>query len=671
MKKLAIICVGKNTSATVQDQLENLIGNRVSISSYICSEITQSIHADLAVFCSPEAYAEGHTHLDSECPVIVARRSINYHEVDPLLDLPPNTEVLLVSDLLTAAQETILLLTTLGFDHIRYRPYAPGLRDYPRLKIAVTPGEVGLVPGFVEKIIDIKSRIIDITTVVEILHKLSLLDEKANLLSANYVRNIIDLIKKTKLSTNISNKVKTQLQTIINTVHDGVIAIDDKKYISVINPVAGEFLGLNIKEILGKTIDHMPDQNIVEIFNDPNHEKEVFINVNNHHLVANIAEIREGNRASGMVATFKDVSEIQRVEEELRLKMAKQLHVARYTLEQVQGESEIVKTTVEFARKIAPSNASILIQGESGTGKELLAQGIHNVSSRKNGPFIAINFAALTESLLESELFGYDEGAFTGARRGGSPGLFEQAHRGTIFLDEVGDAPLSFQVKILRVLQEMQVRRIGGTRLIPIDVRVISATNRNLKELIAKGAFRQDLYYRLNVLPIMLPPLKRRKPDIITLAKKFYAKYFSPQEPIIPAESYFGLISPHFLAYDWPGNIRELQNVVEYLVNICPEKIPTPGMLPEALQNRNNSKNNQIADQGRTIYRLILQEIIKHNSCGKPIGRRSLSTTLSLPESVIRKSITIMENEGFLRVGKGRKGLEIIDIAKLENLELW
>ena len=196
MKRVAIISKGRNTCISMQEQLESFIGNQVSISGYLCTEITQSIDADLAVFSSKEAYSDGHIHISPACPAIVARRSINYDEIDQLLDLPANIDVLLVSDLLIAAQETILLLQTLGFNHIRYHPYVPGLRDYPRLKIAVTPGEAGLVPGFVEKIIDIKSRPIDITTFVEILYSLSILNEKANLLSANYERNIIDLIKK-------------------------------------------------------------------------------------------------------------------------------------------------------------------------------------------------------------------------------------------------------------------------------------------------------------------------------------------------------------------------------------------------------------------------------------------------------------------------------------------
>ncbi|MPM63174.1 Anaerobic nitric oxide reductase transcription regulator NorR [bioreactor metagenome] len=306
---------------------------------------------------------------------------------------------------------------------------------------------------------------------------------------------------------------------------------------------------------------------------------------------------------------------------------------------------------------MAVSPSPILIQGESGTGKELVAQGIHNSSPRKNGPFIAVNFAALTESLLESELFGYEEGSFTGARRGGQAGLFEQAHKGTIFLDEVGDAPLPSQIKILRVLQEKQVRRIGSSKITPIDVRVIAATNHNLRDLIAKGLFRQDLYYRLNVLPIKLPPLRARKQDILLLGKAFYNNYFNNAPPL-PAQDYFKFVAPYLLAYEWPGNIRELQNVLEYLINLCPDVPPKPDSLPEELRIGNNvaATNNT---NHQDLRNQVIQEIKQANNLGVSIGRRSLSAALKLSENTVRSILSSLQTDRLIIVGRGRKGLQI------------
>ncbi|MEN6564814.1 MAG: sigma 54-interacting transcriptional regulator [Veillonellales bacterium] len=658
MKSLAIVSQGKNTCLALQEQLKKLLGNRVKITGYyVDGNMADNISADVVVISGKHSFKEALPRINPKCPIILARRAINYHEVDQLFDLPANTDVLLVNDLLSSAQETISLLIALGIDHIKYHSYAPGMKNYPHLKIAITPGEVNLIPACVEQVIDIKSRVIDLTTLTEILQKLSILDNKANYLSANYLRDIIELIKKSKYSTNVSNKIKNQLQTIINTVHDGIIAVDNEKRISVFNPVAETLFGLKAVEAAGSTIAQLPGGKNLAFFNTLSCENETFVKINHHHVIVNAAKIHEEATELGTVYTFKDVSEIQRLEEELRRKLVSQLHVARYTFDHILGKSHIIAHTVELARKMAASTAPILILGESGTGKELLAQGIHNASPRKSGPFVAVNFAAMTENLLESELFGYEEGSFTGARKGGSAGLFEQAHKGTLFLDEVGDAPLPFQVKLLRVLQEKQVRRIGGSRIIPIDVRVITATNRDLKKLIANNTFRQDLYYRLNVLPIKMPSLKDRKADILLLAESFYNAHCRQQKNTIPADIYLGRIAAQFLSYDWPGNIRELQNAIEYLVTISPDRPPSPSMLSEELQSTHTSLN---APEHQNLEPMILNTIAKFNEQKTPVGRRSLAAALSLPESEVRKSLSHLQREGLIQINKGRRGLTVL-----------
>ena len=656
MKTLVLISKGKNTCLALQKQLQHLLGEKVNIkSSYIDGSFDKKIKGDLVLFSGRHAYLHAHGFVEPGCPVILARRSINHHELDQLFDLPAGTNALLVNDLPTSTRETIDLLKALGIDHINYTPYSPGIKRFPPLKLAITPGESDLVPPCAERIIDIKTRTIDITTLVEVLDKLSLLDEKANLLSALYLQDIITLIKRSKQNTAISTKMKNQLQTILNTVHDGIIATDQQQHITVFNPVAEKLWALDAGQMIGRSFSSLPLATIAEPFDGKNTEKESFIKINHHHVVMNAAAILDNGRQKGIVYTFKDVSEIQRLEEELRRKLVSQLHIARYTLDQIQGISTPVKNAVALARKMAGANAPILIQGESGTGKELFAQGIHNASPRKKAPFIAFNFAALPENLLESELFGYEEGSFTGARKGGSAGLFEQAHKGTIFLDEVGDAPLSFQVKILRVLQEKQVRRIGSSRLIPVDVRVIAATNTGLKDLVQKNLFRRDLYYRLNVLPLKLPPLKHRQEDILLLAQDFYNTYCTHPGKL-PAETYFRLLAPCLLAYDWPGNIRELQNIVEYLSHISPDQPPTPDLLPEELTAGNYTVNIQY-DQNQSISDRILTEIARCNQQNRPVGRRSLAAGLALPESVVRKAIQELEQTGRISVRKGRKGL--------------
>lgn len=239
---------------------------------------------------------------------------------------------------------------------------------------------------------------------------------------------------------------------------------------------------------------------------------------------------------------------------------------SRISFDDIRGKSEAMLNLKNTARRIARSSSTILITGETGTGKEMLARAIHHQSERRDGPFVAINCAGIPDSLLESELFGYDQGAFTGARKGGKPGRFEIANGGTLFLDEIGDMPLCLQSKVLRVLQERAIERIGGTNLIPIDIRLIAATNKTIEDMVLEGSFRRDLYYRINVIPLGIPPLRERTGDIEELASFFLDKYRH-----IALSNLHGFSSEAMdllKCYDWPGNIRELENAVEYAVNM-------------------------------------------------------------------------------------------------------
>lgn len=682
MKQLTLISKGENTCKALEKQLNDLLGDLVQIEAYyIEGNMTSNIGKDLIVASSPVVLDLAKEYLNPDCPRIVALRAVNYQEIDALFDLPQGTNALLVSDSLSAAIDTISFLTTIGVNHINYYPYTPGMKDYPQLNLAITPDEVKHVPDFVETIINIGNRNIDFITLVEILRILSLLDEKGNSLTAKYLSSIMDLLIKNRKMAKLNDHMKNQLGTIINSVRDGIIAIDEEEHVTVFNPIAEELLGFPHEGVIGKsTIEHSLHKDIRNLLNTHTHGHESFVKINNKQLVINCTLINTNQNIAGRVYTLNDVTEIQRLEEEHRRELVSQQNYARYTLDHIFGKSPFIESIKNLAKKIARSDSPILIQGESGTGKELFAQGIHNASLRKNGPFIAVNFAALSESLLESELFGYEEGAFTGAKKGGMSGLFQQAHKGTIFLDEIGDAPLSFQVKLLRVLQEKQVRRIGSNRVIPIDIRVIVATNKNLKELITKGLFRDDLYYRLNVLPIKLPALRERKEDILILAKHFYRKYFSGT-PKVNENDYFNAIQQSFLEYNWPGNIRELQNVVEYLVAISPDHPPAKEILLEELRTNaefqsptdylvNTSlgyltreislTHSQFNDPNLKEHFLTLLKLIYlANKSRQSIGRRSLATKTGLTEGIIRGLLEDLVQKGYIDVHRGVKGLTL------------
>lgn len=311
-------------------------------------------------------------------------------------------------------------------------------------------------------------------------------------------------------------------------------------------------------------------------------------------LVSGAHIINPDNESQGILV-FRPLAEVRRLVNKFSGAQA------RFNFEDIIGESQIIKDTIHFAKKIASSDGNVVIEGESGTGKELFAQSIHNESSRKNGPFIAVNCGAIPRDLIASELFGYADGSFTGAKRGGKTGKFEMATGGTIFLDECGDMPLEQQISLLRVIQERAITRIGGSKVIPVDVRIICATNKELIKEVEKGNFRQDLYYRLNVINIHIPPLRERKEDIFILFENFFkrqSKTFAASK--ISMDDGFSKI---LMAYNWPGNVRELQNVTDRTFFIANQFPLTAKDLPEyILQSFQKEKQPVLPELDTNLY---------------------------------------------------------------------
>lgn len=350
------------------------------------------------------------------------------------------------------------------------------------------------------------------------------------------------------------------IRTIIQKSHDGIIATNEENRISLFNPEAEKIFHRIKYEVLGKKVE-----DICSSINEKklNEEEELLINIYNKQYLIKKSSIYVKDVNKGSIYSLQNISEMQKLERNIRKKLSSKGLVAKYSLEDTIGKSLACVKMKNKAKKYALTNSTILITGESGTGKEMLVQGIHNISDRVQGPFVALNCAALPENLLESELFGYVDGAFTGAKRGGRQGMFELAHGGTLFLDEIGEMPLSLQSRILRVLQEREVMPLGGESIIPIDVRIIAATNQNLSKMVEEGKFRSDLYYRLNILRIHMPTLAERKEDIPLLADKLLQKmqYINPNLKSITEEA------KSFLSNcKWPGNIRQFVNMMERIM---------------------------------------------------------------------------------------------------------
>lgn len=348
------------------------------------------------------------------------------------------------------------------------------------------------------------------------------------------------------------------LHSIISNAFDGVISTNYEGEVTVCNEVAARYLGIHPTDIIGRQSNKIQLMLFKKLIGDFSKTSKKIIKHGNQNYVVN--RVRLGGKS--VVVTFQKTDSVLHLNNEIRSELYQRRLFAKYKFDDIIYRSAKMKNVINLAIAYAKSDSNILIYGESGTGKELFAQSIHNESSRKTGPFIAVNCAALPENLLESELFGYEDGAFTGAKKGGKPGLFEMAHGGTIFLDEIGDISPNLQARLLRVLQEKEVRRIGGERILSVDFRVISATNKNLMKAVDNDDFRRDLYYRLNVLQLSIPSLRERKEDILLLIEKLAEQYQ------VDAKLLSETTKDLLLQYDWPGNIRELENFIERLAAV-------------------------------------------------------------------------------------------------------
>ncbi|ACL20006.1 sigma 54-interacting transcriptional regulator [Desulfitobacterium hafniense] len=362
----------------------------------------------------------------------------------------------------------------------------------------------------------------------------------------------------------IKERRKNELFRIILENTDGaVLAYDNQGLVMAYNQGIYDILDLPANEILtGKELSvFLPQFKEAQLTEESFSANEI-ITINNRKVVINKRSIIIEHNNLGTVLMLQNVDALQKTEIDVRQKLNKKGLAAKYTFDAIIGQSEVVQKIIRVAQKYAVANSNVLIIGETGTGKKLFAQSIHNHSMRQNQPFVAINCAALPEQLLESELFGYVAGAFTGAAKGGKVGLFELAHKGTLFLDEIAEMPMGLQAKLLRVLQEREIRKLGDDKIIPIDVRIIAATNEDLRLKVQEGKFRQDLLYRIDVLSLSIPPLRERREDIKAIAKTFLAEFSQNRQQSIRL-SQEGLME--LMRYDWPGNIREMRNVCERL----------------------------------------------------------------------------------------------------------
>ena len=665
--RIAVVAADEKIGIGFKNQLESIFHDEIEI-VILSLEDDQELFLgfDLIMAASSAIYDEVKRKAPLNAKIITVIRNINTLEIHKVFNIDAGSRALVVSNYFYAAKETVDLLNEIGLNHIEYIPYCPGTNlgglDLNTVDLAITAGAAHYVPKGISRIIDLGLKVIDISTVMEVIVNLGLPLEKINLFTLRYMKEFI------ALNREISD-LKSTLVAVLDASSDGIMALDLEGNIIFKNNRIERYFEICNKINVGDNIaEFINNENIINFINGFDDKESDVFSINRRDVMINKNYLSNNNKLTGIVVSLNYVSEIQDKEKEIRKKLVNKGNVAKYDFSDIIGSSKSIRTVTDMTRKVARTDLSALILGENGTGKELFAQAIHRNSSRRTGPFVAVNFAALPESLIESELFGYEEGAFTGAKKGGKRGLFELAHLGTIFLDEIGDAPLSLQARLLRVIQEKEVLRVGGVSPLPVDVRIIAATNRDLKEMIKLNQFRQDLYYRLNTITIKVPPLRDRKEDIPYIID-YYMKNLNAKKRF--TKEAIEKLNKH----DWPGNVRELENLIHYVVEIVDGDMIDADDLPVDVCGsieRHETNDSGMEDIVEGLEKLcpigILTEILEELETADDSYMRAsrsylleklLCRGINTTDNALRKVLKELDRLDYINVGSTKQGTRI------------
>lgn len=673
MKKIVITTLHNNTAKFYCSEIKKIFREYVDVVAYSFENgtVEKGFEADVLLTSSFEAFEALKVYLKTEAEIIVANRTLSKKAYKILSDLKSEEKVLLVNASAEAAVDTVSTIYQLGLSDIEFIPVYPGVKSLPHASMAVTPGESRYVPKGIDTVIDIGNRVLDISTIIHIAEKLDLNFILAERSTRKYFENIVPLNDGLEKMIGNTHRLESQYEILLEILEEAIIGVSKKGRIYTYNESAQNIIGKTKNEVIGYDVrDILPEIPFEDVLVNNKPIIDKLLNISNVNYVVTIVPVVKNKTLYGAVANIRKFSDTERKQHKLRAQLIGKGHRAKYTFGNIIGENLKLQRCKDIAKRMAKSESSILIVGESGTGKELFAQAIHNSSSRKDYQFVAVNCAALPANLMESELFGYEEGAFTGARKGGKLGLFELAHKGTLFLDEIAEMPLHLQARLLRVLQEKEVMRIGGDRVINIDVRIIAATNRILEKEVEEGNFRKDLYYRLNVIPLKIPPLRERKEDIPIILQEIKRELNSNFE--ITQDALKAMMD-----YDWNGNIRELKNCIEYLTNLG-ENLIIKELLPENIFSckKTVSLNIDEIDIMKKILRepkaddlMFLLGELKQSFIQKiRLGRRSLEEVANqkgrfLTEHEIRDMLIYLRNKRCVEIGKGRGGTKITHLG--------
>lgn len=689
VKKVAIIALDPRASAFYKKQVQDLFGDYVKVSSYSVMEGTIS-HIERADLClmSTDAFdnredVPQYIPIDaqiSEIHVTYTRDTIRI-----LRTIPAGTAALFVNMTEKMVREATAALNQLGVNHITFIPFYPGAQPVEGVELAVTPDEERYVPSGIKHVMNIGHRCLASETMIETALKLGLEELLETPRFQEYFSSVVTTTYNFNMMFARSRRLESQFDILMEILDEGIIGVNERAEIFAMNKKAGEITGLDPALVIHKkassSLACLP---FLQCLNTKETVGPKVIRISGVNVGATVVPVLKKEDCIGAFATLQRFNDAENRQHELRNQLMHKGNRAKYDFDDAIGESGEMGRTRQILRRMAATESPVLLIGETGTGKELFANAVHQASERAKGPFVAINCAAMPDSLLESELFGYEEGAFTGAKKGGRPGLFEFAHGGTLFLDEVEGMSQALQVKLLRVLQEHEIMRVGGHEIISIDVRIVAATNESLEEKVRDGSFRRDLYYRLNTLPVLIPPLRQRKEDVFLLMERFGAEL---KGDFILSEE----VKEIFRNYSWPGNIRELRNLAEYF-SFTGSPVITRKDLPPTFsyekglgQERkecplppvcHDPKPWQTAMEDKGIlpqeYWFVLDILYSCSEKREAVGRRGIleqagKKKFYLSQPGVRAILGILNEYGLARVNRGRGGSRITSKGR----EVW
>ena len=666
---VAVISLDAYAGQFYAQQVQELFGERITVCSYSVRDgsiehMPRRYDLYMVTTDAFDSLGDLHQYVPIDGEMMEIHVTLRWDVVRRLQSLPAGKRALFVNLSDKMCREAVTRLNQLGVNQLVFDLYHPGAPepDMGQYDFVITPQETRYVPAGAKEIIDIGQRVCDSSTMIEAALRLGLEELLESERFEQYQREVATNTYSFDRVFARGLRLESQFEMLMEILDEGIVGVNERGEVFACNRKLEEITGIPCGEALHRPAGAVyPFLPFARCLKEKAPQPARVVSAGGVNINVAVAPVLRGDACIGAFATVQRFNDAENRQNELRSQLLHKGYRAKYTFDNVVGQSPALLRCITILKKMSLTPLPVLLIGETGTGKELFAHAVHNASPRAGGAFVAINCAAMPENLLESELFGYEEGAFTGAKKGGRLGLLEISHQGTLFLDEVEGMSPALQVKLLRVLQEREIMRVGGTSIIPIDVRIVAATNEALERKVREGTFRRDLYYRLSTLPIVIPPLSERGDDLFLILEQFQ-KELGGSFRLTPQVRGF------LKSYSWPGNIRELRNVVEYFLYTGHDPITMEDLPPTVFHRAPQAPIRQLPETPQQpssdVFRFVLEQLYQASEARQPIGRERLlqlarDAFVPTSQQEIRSILAQMADQGLVRVSRGRGGSQL------------